>query len=175
MEEVVIRKATIDDIPAIVQACLTSASQEETKGFGAPEWGTYSVPGELKKVRTTGNKLNDGSEVVVAEKNSEVVGFIVFSLERDCAYIDDIDITKSEQRKGIGRNLVAYVEKVAKANGRRRIKTDTTENVEGVPWKSYAFWTKMGFKDTGERLPTKWSFKTIPFVKKLEWLIDQVF
>jgi N-acetylglutamate synthase-like GNAT family acetyltransferase len=168
LEKVVIRKATLDDIPSIVQACLTSALQEETKGFAAPEWVTYSVPEELRKVWTTGNRLREGSEVVVAEKDGKVVGFIVFSLERDYAYIDDIDITKNEQRKGIGKALVAYVEKVARANGYRCVKTDTTENVEGVSWKSYGFWTKMGFKNTGERLPTKWGFNMILFAKKLE-------
>jgi GNAT superfamily N-acetyltransferase len=112
--------------------------------------------------------LKDGFEVVVAERNGRVVGFIVFSLNHDFAYIDDIDITKREQRKGIGRALVAYVEKMAKSQGCVCIKTDTTENAQGVPWKSYGFWMRMGFKDTGERLPTKWSFKMISFVKELK-------
>ena len=48
------------------------------------------------------------------------------------------------------------------------MKTDTTENIEGIPWKSHGFWIKMGYKDIGERLITKWDFKTIPFVKNLK-------
>lgn len=168
MPGVAIRKATVEDIPSIVEACVTSATEEETKGFAAPEWVTYSDLEELRRVWETGNRLKDGSEVIVAEKAGKVVGFIVFGLERDCAYIDDIDITKYEQRKGIGRALVEYVEETARTNGYSCIKTDTTENAEGVPWKSYCFWIRMGFKDTGERLPTKWSFKTIPFAKELK-------
>lgn len=167
LQKVIIRKAAIADVPAIVQSCVTSASEEETEGFAAPEWLTYSCPDELRKAWATENKLNDGSEVVVAEKNGHVVGFIVFSFERNWAYIDNIDVTRPEQGKGIGRALVTYVETAAAANGYKCIKTDTTENAQGVPWKSYGFWTRMGYKDTGARLSTRWSFKTIPFVKRL--------
>jgi len=111
--------------------------------------------------------LKDGSEVIVAEKERRIVGFIVFKMKRDHVYIDNIDIRKEEQRKGIGKALVTQIENIAIAHGFYCMKTDTTENAEGHPWKSYGFWTKMGYRDTGERLPTKWSFKTIPFVKNL--------
>jgi GNAT superfamily N-acetyltransferase len=168
MDAVIVRKASADDVYSIVQASLASASKEETDGFAAAEWVTYSSPEELRKVWDGGNRLKDGSEVVVAEKERWIVGFKVFKMERDYVYIDNIDIRKEEQRKGIGKALVQHVENVALANGYSTIKTDTTENAEGHPWKSYAFWTKMGYQDTGERLPTKWSFKTIPLVKKLE-------
>jgi ribosomal protein S18 acetylase RimI-like enzyme len=104
----------------------------------------------------------------VAEKNRKVVGFIVFKMECDYCYIDNIDIARAEQRKGIGRALVTHVEDIARAKGLYSMKTDTTENAKGVPWKSYGFWTRIGYKDTGERLTTKWDFKTIPFVKNLK-------
>jgi ribosomal protein S18 acetylase RimI-like enzyme len=168
MDAVIIRKASVDDIFGIVQTSLTSASKEETEGFAAAEWATYWSPEELRKVWNKENRLKDGSEVVVAEKERRIVGFIVFKMERDYAYIDDIDIRKEEQRKGIGKALVTHVENLALANGYSSIRTDTTENSEGHPWKSYGFWTKMGYKDTGKRLPTKWSFKTIPFIKNLK-------
>ena len=42
------------------------------------------------------------------------------------------------------------------------MKTDTTENVDGVPWKSYTFWKRMGYEDTKERLLTNYDFKEIP-------------
>jgi len=168
MTKLVIRTATLDDIHCIVKVNLSAAPKEETKGFAAPEWVTYSSPEELRKVWAEENRLKDDSEVVVAEKDGKVIGFIVFKREHHYVYIDDIYITKGEQRKGIGRALVTHVENIAIANGYSLMKTDTTENAEGVPWKSYGFWTKMGYKDTGERLPTKWDFKTIPFVKNLK-------
>jgi len=168
MRKVVIRAATPDDIPSIVSVSLASTTKDEVQGFSAPEWVTYSSTEELRKAWAEENRLKDSSEVVVAQKNGEIVGFIVFKMERDHGYIDNIDIIKDEQKKGIGRALVEHVENIAKAKRLSLIKTDTTENAEGVPWKSYGFWIKMGYKNNGERLPTKWSFKTIPFVKKLE-------
>lgn len=168
MEKVIIRKATVDDVSAIVMTRLTSASETEIKGFGAPEWIDDWSLVKLRTMWAEENKLKDGSEIVVAEKGGRVVGFIVFKVESDYVYIDDVYVTKDEQRKGIGKSLVEYVEKVAVASRCFCIRTDTTENTEGVPWKSYGFRTRMGYEDTGERLPTKWDFKTIPFVKNLK-------
>ena len=168
MAKLVIRTATINDIRSIVNVNLTSTTKEETQEFTTPEWATCSSPKKLRKEWAKENMLKDGSEIIVAEKNRKIVGFIVFKMERDYCYIDNIDITRDEQRKGIGRALVTHVENMAKAKGYSLMKTDTTESAEGIPWKSYGFWMKMGYKDTGERLTTKWDFKTIPFVKNLK-------
>jgi len=168
MVKLVIRMATMNDIPSIVNVSLASTAKEEKQRFTAPELGTYSSSEELRKAWAEENKLKDGSEVIVAEKNRRIVGFVVFKKEYDYCYIDNIDITRDEQRKGIGRALVTHVENIVKVNGYSLMKTDTTESGEGIPWKSYGFWTKIGYKDTGERLTTKWNFKTIPFVKNLK-------
>jgi hypothetical protein len=50
LEELVIRKAKVSDIPAVVEACVTSTTKGETEGFAAPEWLTYSYVEELKNV-----------------------------------------------------------------------------------------------------------------------------
>jgi ribosomal protein S18 acetylase RimI-like enzyme len=165
--KLVIRTATRNDIPSIVNVRLASTVKGETQGFEAPEWVTYFSSEELRKAWAEENRLKDGSEVIVAEKHRKIVGFIQFKMEYDHCYIDNIDIIRNEQRKGIGRALVTHVENIAKANGYCLMKTDTVENAEGIPWKSYSFWTKIGYKDTGERLTTKWDFKIIPFVKNL--------
>ena len=168
MVELVIRKAVVHDIPSIVQAGLASTSRKEVQGFTAPEWATFSSSEELSKAWAEENKLKDGSEIVVAEMDRRIVGFIAFKMELDHCYIDNIDVTREEQRKGIGRALVAQVEDLARVHGLSLMKTDTTESAAGVPWKSYGFWTRMGYMDTGERLTTRWDFKTIPFIKNLK-------
>jgi ribosomal protein S18 acetylase RimI-like enzyme len=104
----------------------------------------------------------------VAEDEGKMVGFIVFKMERDYGHIDNIVVAKEEQGKRIGRALVAYVEGVAKSKGCYLMKTATTENADGVPWKSYGFWIRMGYEDTGERLPTNYDFKEIPLIKRLK-------
>ena len=61
-----------------------------------------------------------------------------------------------------------YVEKIAKSKDCHFMKTDTTENVSGIPWKAYSFWLRLVYEDTGELLPTNYYFKEIPFVKRLK-------
>jgi L-amino acid N-acyltransferase YncA len=162
-----IREARSEDIPSIVDVCRASVPEEELIGFTAPEWDAFREVERLREIWTTGNRLKDDYEVIVSEGEGEVLGFLVFKREQDYLYIDQVNIRKSEQGKGIGRAFQEHVERLAIESGLKRIKTDTTENAQGVPWRSNDFWIKMGFQDTGERLETEWGFKTIPFVK---WL-----
>ena len=114
------------------------------------------------------NKLKDGFEVFVAEKNGQIVGFIFFNMNNHEDNIDNIVVSKKERKKGVGRALVEYVERLAKSRGFEKITTDTTQNVNGIVWKGYGFWKKIGYKDNGRRLSTKYDFKIIPLVKKLK-------
>jgi len=168
MTSLVIRAASVKDISSIVRIRLAALTEEEIRGFSAPEFATYSSTEELRKVWSRENRLKDGFEVFVAEDEGKLVGFIVFKMEHDYGYIDDIVVAKEEQGKGIGRTLVAYAEDIAKSKGCYMMKTDTTENTDGVPWKSYGFWTRMGYEDTGERLPTNYDFKEISLIKRLK-------
>jgi ribosomal protein S18 acetylase RimI-like enzyme len=167
VNEITIREAQREDIPTIVDTSRASTTDEEMVGFTAPEWGTFRDVKKLRNEWTTGNRLKNDYEVIVAERKNQIVGYLVFKREQEYLYIDLVHIRKSEQRKGIGTTILEHVERLAIESGLTRIETDTVENAQGVPWKSYSFWIRMGFKDTGERLKTKWDFKTIPFVKRL--------
>jgi hypothetical protein len=50
MMNLIVRKATIDDIPVIVEVRLSSVTEEETRGFVNPGCVAYSVPEELGRV-----------------------------------------------------------------------------------------------------------------------------
>lgn len=168
MTSLVIRAAAVKDVSSIVRIRLEALTEQEIRGFSAPEFATCSSAEELRKMWSKENRLKDGFEVFVAEDEGKMVGFIVFKMERDYAYIDNIVVAKEEQGKGIGRTLVAYVEGMAKSKGCYLMKTETTENADGVPWKSYSFWIRMGYEDTGKRLPTNYDFKEIPLIKILK-------
>ena len=45
------------------------------------------------------------------------------------------------------------------------MKTDISENAREVLWKTYGFWKRMSYEDTGERLPTNYDFKAFPLKK----------
>ncbi len=167
MDKIAIRQARREDVPTIVDTCRASTTEEEIVGFTAPEWGTFRDIEKLRGEWTTGNRLRDDYEVIVVEKRGLIVGYLVFRREQERMYIDRINIRKPEQGEGLGRALLEYVERLAIEDGQTHIETDTVENAQGVPWKSYNFWLRMGFRDTGERMITKWDFKIIPFVKRL--------
>ena len=164
-----IRESTVEDVSPLVQIRLAAISEKEILGFSAPEFtAAYSSTEKLRKMWSRENRLKNGFEVFVAEDEGKIVGFIVFKMERDCGCIDNIVIAKGEQGKGIGRALVAYVEGIAKSKGCYLMKTDTSENADGVPWKSYDFWIKMGYEDTGDRLRSNYDFKEISLIKRLK-------
>ncbi len=142
-------------------------TDEEIRGFSTPEPSIFTTAEKLSQSWDKENLLDGGFRVFVAEQERGIVGFIVFRMERDYGYIDNLIVAKEMQGQGVGRALVTYVEGLTKSNGCHLIKTDTTENEKNVPWKSYNFWITMGYKDTGERLPTPYDFKEIPFVKRL--------
>lgn len=167
MDKLFIRKANAKDISSIVKVRKAAFTAEEVQGFTAPTPSIFYSCARLQKAWEKDNNLKGGWNVYVVENDRRVVGFIVFKLEKGVGYIDNINIAKTCQGKGVGKALVSYVEQIAITHGISVMKTDTTENAQGIPWKSYTFWTKIGYKDTGDRLPTKWTFKEIPFLKTL--------
>jgi len=168
MMKLVIRKATVEDIPSIVKVRRSAFTQEEVRGFTTPEPSIYYTCERLRRAWDEENVLKNGWEIAVAESKGGIVGFIVFQIRGRYCEIDNINIAKDSQGKGVVRALVTHAEETAKAAGCSKMQTDTTENAEGIPWKAYSFWKKMGYRDTGERLPTEWNFKTIPFEKNLK-------
>lgn len=168
MASLVIRPASIADVASIVEVRLGALTQKELFGFSVPGDNLYSSIVMLKKMWGRGNRLRDGFEVFVAVLEGKVIGFIVINMEVDDDNIDNIVVVKEEQGKGVGRTLVEYVERLMKSRGFDFITTDTTENAEGIPWKAYGFWKRLGYKDTGKRLATRYDFKVIPLVKRLK-------
>ena len=162
-----IRPATIKDVLSIVNVRLGALTTKEISGFTASEYALYSSTKKLYKMWGRENVLKDGFRIFVAEENGKIIGFVVFKIEKNYGNLDNIVVDKTNQGKGIGRALVDYVERLAKSKGCNLVKTDTSENAMGIPWKAYGFWMKMGYKDTGERLYTKYDFKEIPLMKKL--------
>ena len=168
MKSLKIRPASINDISSIVEIRVGALTEEEVSGFVVPGDNLYSSVEKLRKVWDRENRLTGSFEVFVAECKGRVIGFIVYNMEDCNDNIDNIVVAKKEQGKGVGRALVEYVEELAKSRGFYVLKTDTTENAEGVPWKAYGFWRRMGYEDTGKRLSSKYGFRNIPLVKRLK-------
>ena len=167
MKSLVIRPASVRDVPSIVKIRLGAVTEEEISGFSVPGKNPYLSIKSLIEIWNSQNLLKDSSEVFVAELEGRVLGFIVYNMKHVNDNIDNIVVARGEQGKGVGRALVWYVEELAKSRGFSVITTDTTENFEGVPWRAYCFWKKMGYEDKGARLATDYGFKVIPLTKNL--------
>ena len=166
MTSLVIRPASIRDVPSVVEIRLGALTQEEICEFGIPNNSFYSSPDKLRAMWDRDNLLKDGFEVFVAEDKGRVVGFIVFSMKGN-DNIDNLIVVQEEQGRGVGRALVEFVEGLARSGGFDVIRTGTIENVNGVVWKAYGFWVRMGYEDSGERVVSEYGFNDIPLVKKL--------
>jgi uncharacterized protein YrrD len=81
MSSLVIRAATVDDIPSIVTIRIGAVTAEELCGFSAPEFAIYSSTETLTKNWDEGNRLTDGFSVYLSEDVGKVVGFIVFKMK----------------------------------------------------------------------------------------------
>ena len=163
-----IRPATISDVSSIVEVRLGALTDDEISGFSVPGDNLYSSVEKLCDMWDKENRLKGGFEVFVAELEGRVIGFIVFNMKSSDDNIDNVVVVRGEQGKGVGRALVGYVEELARSRGFSVLRTDTTENAQGVPWRAYVFWRKMGYVDTGERIPSGYGFKNIPLFKNLK-------
>ncbi len=167
MSSLLIRPASTKDAPSIEKVRFGAFTEDEAAGYTIQGGGAYYLSGNLLKEWEGENRLRGGFEVFLAEREGRVVGFIVYAMESRDDNIDNVVVAKDEQGRGVGRALVEYVERLARSRGYGEIRTDTTENAEGVPWKAYGFWRRMGYEDTGERTATGYGFRDIHLVKKL--------
>jgi ribosomal protein S18 acetylase RimI-like enzyme len=146
-----IRPATRIDIPSIVWCNLTSKTLEEIAGYGPPlDQRLFANEKKLEQAWRTENEV-DGELVYVYEQNARVVAFVVIRVEPEAIELDNIDVAKDFQGKGIGKALVRFVEALAKDLSKKYVTLDTSRNKRsGRPWRAYWFWLKMGHSEESE-------------------------
>jgi len=89
-------------------------------------------------------------EVFVAEVDGRLVGCV--SIEEKAKEIEliDIDVARDHHGQGIGSRIVQFVEEQARERGKRAVTLGTTRNSAGVPWTSFPWWLRRGYKVTHE-------------------------
>jgi ribosomal-protein-alanine N-acetyltransferase len=86
-----------------------------------------------------------GSECVVAESESKMVGFCLTAREAERGHIITIDVLEAFRRAGVGAALLAEVESGLAINGVREVGLETaTDNDTAI-----AFWKKHGYRTLG--------------------------
>ena len=165
-DTVVIRAATRDDVPDIIDVCTSSIGEGEAAGFGGPSAGSPfgSVVNLLQAWREP--NLVGERRVFVAEVEGRLVGCVSIEEKADEIELVDIDVTLPYQGQGVGTRMVQFVEEYAGERAKRAVTLGTSRNAAGVPWKSLPWWLRRGYKVTHEE-ENEWTRSIGPVTKEI--------
>lgn len=131
-----IRKANPKDFEEIAKIMMKESSKK-------PYYEKYNLKTSLKEVK----KLSK-NELYVATENKETVGFIASSITSDNkekAYIDELWLKNNWQGKGIGKNLMKFIEELYKKKGIKIIRLVAKRNAG-----AFKFYKKIKYNENKE-------------------------
>ena len=165
-----VRKATRDDIPGIVLVSNTSILPNEDIGFGG---GIDSTFHEIARLAAEWREPNfvRGEEVVVAEMDGRIVGCATIMDRGADLELINIDVPLELQGRGIGSRIVRSVEKRAGRERKQAVTLGTSRNVQGVAWKSLAWWQHLGYRVTHEE-ENEWTRSIGPGAREIRMRKD---
>ena len=149
----------------------SSVSDEEVAGFGAPV--AASVFGDADRLSSAWVEPNrvKSEEILVAEINGRVVGCVQIEDRRDELELVNIDVQRERQFRGVGTQLVRYVEELAHERGKLAVTLGTSRNSAGVPWRSLPWWQARGYRITHEE-ENEWTKSIGPGVREIRMRKD---
>lgn len=152
---VMIRKATVHDIPAVA-AIYDEIHSEEEKGRLEVGWERNVYPTE----QTALNALSAG-ELFVEEQDGAVVGAAIINqkqvdvyedgnwsvdaADEDVMVLHTLVISPRAGGKGLGREFVRFYEEYAGMHGCRYLRMDTNERNS----RARAMYRKLGYREIG--------------------------
>lgn len=147
---VTIRAASEQDIPALVECDGATTTDEEVAGWGRPKSERlFGSSQRLLAVWRSPNRVGT-KEVYVADDGGHVVAMVIIEDRGTELELDDIEVRREHQHRGIGTQLVRFVESRASQAGMDAVTLGTSRNADGVPWSSFPWWQKQGYVVTGE-------------------------
>jgi len=133
-----IRKATKKDFKEIAEILIKESSKK-------PYNEKYILKTALKEIRKLSKK-----ELYVPENEKEIMGFIASSINLDGkkrAYIDELWLKLKYQKKGIGKELMDFIEDKYKKKGIKKIYLSTKRKAG-----AFKFYKKLGYKERKDRV-----------------------
>ncbi len=130
-----IRPATPEDIPQ-VKACAEAAYEIYVAAIGkkpAPMVADFAGAEALGHLH-------------VAEVDQEVAGFVVFYDRDDHVHLENVAVSPHHQGKGIGRALVDFVERDARARGIASVELYTNVKMTG----NLTLYPSLGYTEIGQ-------------------------
>ena len=108
--------------------------------------------------------------LIVAKEKERVIGFLCYTKERYLLKIKWMGVARNCQRKGIGNELLRWLEKEAKKEKYKTIQVETlTDEEDYKPYElTRNFYYKRGFKKTGVKVIQEGCDTQIVLEKKIE-------
>lgn len=130
-----IRPARRDEIEALRQIELDAF-------FALRDAG--GIPGEPSATSAEQllSMLNDGLLVVAVDADDRAMGFLAATQIGDELYINEIDVLRAVQGKGLGKALIVWA---VEETGRRRLRRATLTTDRFVPFNA-PFYARIGFR-----------------------------
>jgi N-acetylglutamate synthase-like GNAT family acetyltransferase len=178
-----VRPATRQDIPAIVRVLNSSVEEGEDVGFRATGESPFSDAARMAAAWEDPNRVRTGmstrhsiqewvvEEIFVAEVGGRVVGCVTLEDRGEALELINIDVPRELQRRGIGSQMVRFVEERAQRDGKRAVTLGTSRNAAGVAWKSLPWWLSRGYTVTGEE-QNEWTRKIDPGAREIRMRKD---
>lgn len=116
--EIIIRKAKKEDMPAVLNLIRELAIYEHAE---------EQVTNTVQQLQEDGFGEEPVFDCLVAEQNERIIGFALFytsysTWKGRCMYLEDLLVTASERRKGVGKLLFDELIKIAKKRGVKRFE-----------------------------------------------------
>jgi ribosomal protein S18 acetylase RimI-like enzyme len=91
--------------------------------------------------------LIEAGEVWVANDGNELVGVLVIRASGDALLLENVAVQPGDQRRGIGRALIAFAEQEARRRGLAKVSLYTHERMS----ENLAFYPRLGYVEIGRR------------------------
>ncbi|WFR96268.1 GNAT family N-acetyltransferase [Rhizobium tumorigenes] len=132
----IIRLARLEELPRLTEIELDAfATLADARGGGRE---AHALPESLLR-----QSLDDDLLFVAADKENQPVAFLAGTQSDETLYIQEVDVARAWQRKGVGRRLMATAIETARASRLRGV-TLTTDRL--VPFNA-PFYARLGFSE----------------------------
>jgi ribosomal protein S18 acetylase RimI-like enzyme len=149
-ENLQIRRATLDDC-ANVRSCAQAAYSKYIDRIGkapAPMGADFAA------------QIEEGI-VHVALLGLQFVGYVVFYRQGDHVHLESVAVLPEQTGKGIGKELLCYVERAARLDGLKAVELYTNEAMV----ENLAMYTRLGYREIQRKHHA--GFKRVFFRKSL--------
>lgn len=148
-----IRPATRRDIPDLVRSAVGSVALGDGLGPGGDAAdSTFAGTRRLETAWTDPNRFG-GKEVFVAERDEGVVGYVSFETKGSGIDLTGLGVPRGLRGRGIGSQLVRFVEARASAERRSAVSLRTRVGSPPAPSSSVSWWLHQGYEASGPESP----------------------